>query len=183
MSKTVLVVGFKYDSCVALKNDLINKYFTIPKVTKDPRDYTNTNASSDYYKYKVYIGSTYENWYGWSEDQKRDAYLSARSNAEELYSGAVTTINNYIYKFNHGSNIIVGIPLVELNDTNNNYKIIVSDPRNANNNVNCVSLQLTSVQINNFKSLVNSLKTAEKPQFYLMNADSSNTYTVNTVDV
>lgn len=176
MSKAVLIIGFKYGSTTALNNALIQKYYTDKQLTVA---LPNTDPTTDTARATYYTGSIYENWYGWTPTQKYNAYKQARQAADTAYNAAKTTINSYIRKFNTGSEIIVGYPIMELNDTSNAYKILVSqiptsssDP-NYTEAANCITLQLDSNQTTIFKNIVSALKTTEKPKFYCMNATTS----------
>lgn len=177
MSKATLIIGFKFNNITALQNHLIAKYYTEKNLTKA---LPVTDPTTDAAKATYYAGSIYENWYGWTPTQKYNAYKTARQKADTEYNTARTTINSYIRKFNTGDNVIVGVPLVELNDTSNGYKLIVSKMPNSNDSEygNSVTLNLTDSTV--FKQLVTALKISDKPKFYIMNATSGTNPTINT---
>lgn len=194
MSTAVLMIGFKFDTFEGLWNHLKLKYFNEAGVTKNPNDYTSTSESSNYYKYKVYEGSIYENWYGWDEDKKRDAYIALYNKQNDTLNGNTSSCVkgwfnnagiNYIRAFDNYPNtlttppVIVGIPVATIPNASLAYKILVSDiPQistdpNWSERDNCETLRLSNQDINDFKKIVQLLKIQSQPKFYFFNASDS----------
>lgn len=194
MSTAVLMIGFKFDTFEGLQNHLKLKYFNETGVTKNPNDYTNTSESSNYYKYKVYEGSIYENWYGWDKDKKRDAYIDLYNKQNNTLNGNTSSCvkgwfnnegSNYIKAFdNYPSTlttppVIVGIPVATIPNASLAYKILVSDiPQistdpNWSERDNCETLRLSNQDISDFKKIVQLLKIQYQPKFYFFNASDS----------
>lgn len=160
MSTATLMIGFKFDGFDALENHLKTAYFINNGLTKNPNFYTSDNSSDSDYRYKVFIGSQFENWYGWTDEQKMNAYLELWNRHKGFLMTACTWLNNkqLIRKMmcttSNTSSYIIGIPLAEvIGDDNsrydNNYNLIVSKNSDADPSMTqdekdrCINLQLT----------------------------------------
>ena len=190
MAVATLMIGFKFDNINELHKHFRQAYFYNAGVNKNPDFYTSNNESSEKYKYKVFKGSIYENWYGWTDEQKRSAYKNLYDKQRNALLSAIGWINAEsnsirIRTFNRSGTasqkVIIGIPIVEITDDNNHYGVITSQIPSVETDAyyedrdNCVKLQLTDTQLQDFKQLVYYLKTKNRPTFYIFNSTGSDT--------
>ena len=127
MAVATLMIGFKFDDIFELHKHFRQAYFYDAGVNKNPNYYTSNNESNEKYKYKVFKGSIYENWYGWSDEQKRSAYVDLYNKQRSALLSAIGWINAEsnsirIRTFNRSGTanqkVIIGIPIVEITDDN-----------------------------------------------------------------